>query len=147
MTQYTVPKASPEILGMLNEILEMELSGVTRYLHYALMVRGPGRIPITQFFKDQAAEALTHATIIGEKITSLGGHPSLKVAAVKETNKHSTEELLEESLEAEKSAIALYKKVLPHTEGDIALEELIREFVRTESEHVESVYKMLSDRP
>ncbi len=137
------PTNNPELLSALNEILEMELSGVTRYLHYALMVRGPGRLPIVQFFKDQAIESFTHAVTVGEKITGLGGHPSLKVAPVKETNKHTINELLKESLEAEIHGVDLYKKALPLTEGNLALEELIREFIRTEQEHIEEVQKML----
>jgi len=132
-----------ELLNVLNEIIEMELSGVTRYLHYALMVRGPARLPIVQFFKDQAIESFNHAMIVGEKITGLGGHPTLKVAPVKETHQHDINELLKESLEAEKHGVALYKKALPYTEGNLALEELVREFIRTEQEHIEEVSKML----
>jgi bacterioferritin len=132
-----------ELLNVLNEIIEMELSGVIRYLHYALMVRGPGRLPIVQFFKDQAIESFNHAMIIGEKVTGLGGHPTLKAAPIKETNKHEINELLKESLEAEKHVVNLYKKALPYTEGNLALEELIREFIRTEQEHIEEVNKML----
>jgi bacterioferritin len=132
-----------ELLNVLNEIIEMELSGVIRYLHYALMVRGPGRLPIVQFFKDQAIESFNHAMIIGEKVTGLGGHPTLKAAPIKETNKHEINELLKESLEAEKHGVDLYKKALPYTEGNLALEELIREFIRTEQEHIEEVNKML----
>ena len=134
---------NPQLLNVLNEIIEMELSGVTRYLHYALMVRGPNRLPIVQFFKEQAIEGFNHAAVIGEKITGLGGHPSLKVAQVTETNNHTINELLKESLEAEKHGVTLYIKALPLTEGHIALEELIREFIRTESEHIEEVQKML----
>jgi len=131
-----------KLLGVLNEIIEMELSGVTRYLHYALMVRGPGRLPIVQFFKEQAIESFNHAMTVGEKITGLGGHPSLKSAPVKETNKHTIHELLKESLEAEIHGIDLYKKALPLVGDNLALEELVREFIRTEQEHIEEVQKM-----
>jgi bacterioferritin len=141
----TPKKTNEQLLAALNEIIEMELSGVTRYLHYALMVRGPGRLPIVQFFKDQAIESFNHAMIVGEKITGLGGHPSLKVAPVKETHQHGVNELLKESLEAERHGVELYKKALPLTEGNLALEELVREFVRTEQEHIEEVEKMLLD--
>jgi len=131
------------LLAVLNEIIEMELSGVTRYLHYALMVRGPNRLPIVQFFKDQAIESFNHAMIVGEKITGLGGHPSLKAAPVKESNNHGVNELLKESLEAEKHGVQLYQKALPLVGDNLALEELVRQFVRTEQEHIEEVQKML----
>jgi bacterioferritin len=34
------------VLATLNRIMELELAGVVRYTHYALMVYGYGRIPI-----------------------------------------------------------------------------------------------------
>ncbi|MBN8555596.1 MAG: bacterioferritin [Deltaproteobacteria bacterium] len=131
------------IIQKLDQILEMELSGVTRYLHYSLMITGPNRIPIVKFFRDQASEALQHATIIGEKITALGGHPSVRVSPVPETHKHSTMEILEESLGFEKVGMAMYLKVLPLCKNNVALEELIREFIKIEQEHIEEVEKML----
>lgn len=137
------PAASEKVLEQLNEILQTELSGVVRYLHYSLTVTGLNRIPIVQFFKAQATESLLHATIIGEKIVSLGGHPSLTVNPVPETDKHRDADVLEESLEFEKSALELYKELLPLCGDNIALEELIRGFIKTEQEHVEEVEKML----
>lgn len=132
------------IVEKLNSILEMEISGVMRYLHYALMVTGPNRIPIVKWFHDQATEAYQHASMIGEKITALGGHPSLKASPVPETKSHRAIEILKESLQFEKQAIDLYMEVLKLTEGNIALEELCREMIRTETEHVEEVEKMLN---
>ena len=85
------------VIDLLNEIIEMEISGVVRYLHYALMVKGPNRIPIVKWFHDQANEGYMHASTIGEKITALGGHPSLKVTAVPETTTHKTLDILKES--------------------------------------------------
>ena len=136
-------KVNAKILNQLNEILEMEISGVARYLHYSLMIRGPNRIPIVKFFRDQATEAFTHAAQIGEKITAFGGHPSLKVAPVPETHKHSTLEILAESLEFEKEGLDMYKRLLKIVGDDVALEELTREFIRLEQEHIEEVQKML----
>jgi bacterioferritin len=132
-----------EILAKLNTILEMEVSGLVRYLHYSLMITGPNRIPITKWFQDQAQEAFQHATIIGEKITALGGHPSLKVTPVPETNTHAVLEILRESLQFEIAALDDYKQILKICGDDVALEELMREMVRTETEHVEEVQKML----
>ncbi len=131
------------VIDLLNEIIEMEISGVVRYLHYALMVKGPNRIPIVKWFHDQANEGYMHASTIGEKITALGGHPSLKVTAVPETTTHKTLDILKESLDFEMAALGKYKAVLKHCGDDVALEELIRSMVRTETEHIEEVIKML----
>lgn len=133
-----------KIVEKLNKILELEISGVVRYLHYALMITGPNRIPIVKWFHEQANEAYQHASIIGEKITALGGHPSLKTTPVPETKTHQVLEILKESLEFEKLAIGLYREVLDIVGDDIALEELVREMIRKETEHIEEVVKMLS---
>jgi len=132
-----------KVLKKLDEILEMEVSGVSRYLHYSLMITGPNRIPIVKFFRDQAQEALDHAAIIGEKIAALAGHPSLRSKPVPESNKHGVLEILSESLEFERQGLQLYKELLSLIDGDIALEELARGFIRLEQEHIEEVEKML----
>ncbi|MFP5518929.1 MAG: bacterioferritin [Bdellovibrionia bacterium] len=138
-------KYNEKIVQHLNKILEMEISGVVRYLHYALMITGPNRIPIVKWFHDQANEAYQHASIIGEKITALGGHPTLKVSSVPETKTHKVLDILKESLQFEENAMQLYREVLKEVdEDDIALEELLREMIRTETEHLEEVHKMLA---
>ena len=49
-------KENEVIIKKLNELLEMEISGLVRYLHYSLMITGPNRIPIVKWFKEQALE-------------------------------------------------------------------------------------------
>ena len=41
---------------ILNQIMELELSGVVRYTHYSLMVYGYHRIPIVNWLKENAQE-------------------------------------------------------------------------------------------
>ena len=60
-------------------IFDLELSGVIRYTHYSLMIFGPNRLPLIDFFKTQASESLLHANLAGEHITGLGGHPPLNI--------------------------------------------------------------------
>ena len=66
-------------INILNEILQYELAGVVKYTHFALMVAGPNRITLDNFFKAQATESLEHALQAGELLTGLGGHPSQKI--------------------------------------------------------------------
>ncbi len=73
------------VVAALNRILEAELSGVVRYTHYSLMVYGYNRIPIVKWLREQADEGLLHAQQAGELITLLGGHPSLGIGPLLET--------------------------------------------------------------
>ena len=131
---------------LLNSIMEFELAGVVRYTHYSLMVTGPNRIPIVQFFQAQANESLLHAQQAGEILTGLEGHPSLKVAPVTETNQHSVETLLKESLNHESKALELYKNLLETVEdSSIYLEEYARTMIGQEELHNMEIKKMLRD--
>ena len=128
----------------LNRIMEIELAGVVRYTHYSLMVFGYNRIPIVSWLKNNAVEGLDHAHKAGELLTLLGGHPSLKIGALLETEKHDIGDILRESLEHEKNAIKAYYDLLSAAEGkSILLEEYAREMIVQEELHLDEVDKML----
>jgi bacterioferritin len=124
--------------------MELELSGVVRYTHYSLMVYGYNRIPIVSWLKDNADESLAHARKAGELVTLLGGHPSLKIGDLLETEKHDIGDILRESLEHEKATLACYYELLSHVEGkSVLLEEYAREMIVNEELHQDEVNKML----
>jgi bacterioferritin len=135
--------ASNEVMNTLHHIFQAEMAGIIRYLHYSFMIMGHNRIPIQKWFRDQALEGMKHAEIIGEKITSYGGHPPMISEKIEETHQHGVHALLEESLGFEMETLALYKKLVSIAGEDIALEELARDFVRQETEHTDEVRKML----
>lgn len=134
---------SKKVMKLLNDIFQEEMAGITRYLHYSFMIMGHNRIPIQSWFRSQANESMQHATLIGEKITSYGGHPTLNAADVPETNTHQIDKILEECVAFEKKALTMYQRLVELAGEDIALEELARQMVREETEHVDEVEKML----
>lgn len=133
-----------QIIKVLNNILELELSGVVRYTHYALMVYGYNRIPIVDWLRAQASESLLHANQAGEYITGLGGHPSLKMGPLVETHKHDIGDILRESLEHEKASLDCYFDLLKLVDGQsVVLEEYARTLIAEEEQHTMEVDKML----
>jgi bacterioferritin len=132
-----------EIIAVLNRILELELAGVVRYLHYSFMVFGHNRIPICGWLRAQSTESTAHAVLAGEHITTLGGHPSLKIGELLETHKHSVDDILKEAMEHEKVGLAEYRKLLALTAGKhIMLEEYAREQISLEEQHLAEITKM-----
>ena len=132
------------VIDTLNAILETELAGVVRYTHYSLMVFGHARIPIVSWMRQQATEAMVHATQAGEHITSLGGHPSLKIGRLLETHRHDIDQILREALEHELAGIALYQKLLGEVKDrDVKLEEFARGMIHDEETHASEIEKML----
>jgi bacterioferritin len=133
-----------KVIDKLNAILEHELSGVVRYTHYSFMVFGHNRIPIVKWLRDQGTESLGHANLVGEHITAMGGHPSLKIAKLLETQKHSINDILKESLSHETAQIKLYRDLLEEVADEsILLEEFARQMIAEEEMHVAEVEKML----
>ncbi len=131
-------------IQILNKIMELELAGVVRYTHYSLMIYGYNRIPIVSWLKDNANESLQHAYKAGELVTLMGGHPSLKIGPLLETEKHDVGDILRESLDHESAAITAYYELLKASEGkSVLLEEYAREMIMGEELHLDEVNKML----
>lgn len=139
-------------VALLNQIMELELAGVVRYTHYALMVYGYNRIPIVEWLNQQAQEGLLHARKAGELVTLLGGHPSLAIGPLLEKHQHDTGlacsvpigEILMESLAYENESLKLYYQLLELAQGkSVLLEEYARGQIVAEEMHADAVRKML----
>jgi len=142
MSEHEINKEA--VLEKLNRILELELAGVVRYTHYALMVYGYNRIPIIAWMREQRAHSLAHAQEAGEMITHLGGHPSLDIGPLLETHKHDIGDILRESLSHEGAARQTYRELLALAVGhSVLLEDYARRAIAEEERHHDEVDKML----
>ena len=142
MSDETFDKALA--VKLLNQIMEAELAGVVRYTHYALMIFGHNRIPIVSWLRNEASTCLSHANEAGELVTHFGEHPSLKIGALLETHQHGVNDILIESLEAEKTGLALYKELYDLVrDRSVLLEDYARRMIAEEELHVGEVNKML----
>lgn len=145
MTESTfTPDENQSVVDSLNRILELELAGVVRYLHYSFMVFGHNRIPIVAWLRGQSDESKAHATLAGEHITTFGGHPSLRIGPLLETHRHNVDEILHEAHDHEEIGLAEYRKLLRLAEGkSIMLEEYARDQISAEEQHLAEIRKMM----
>lgn len=133
-------------IELLNTIMEFELAGVVRYTHYSLMVTGPNRIPIVNFFQVQATDSLNSAQQIGEIITGFKGHPSLRISKLEESYTHSVRTILEESINHEKKGLERYRDLLDIVKSSsIYLEKFTRKMVASSEINIIELRKMLRD--
>jgi len=141
-------QSNPEkAIEILDRIMQCEFAGVVRYTHYALMIKGPNRMPLVAFMKAQAVESLTHAQAAGEILTGFDGHPSLEIAPVEECHhQHSVHAMVEEAYEHEMRALVLYKELLAAVAGEsVYLEEYARGMIGQEELHTMELRKMRRD--
>ncbi len=144
MSRTIDPAIKQQAIDTLNSIMELELAGVVRYTHYSLMVYGYGRIPIVSWMKANADESLAHAHKAGELVTLLGGHPSLRIGPLLESEQHDIGDMLRESLAHEEKALRAYYDLLALVEGrSVLLEEYARQMIESEELHADEVNKML----
>ena len=94
-----------EAIEVLNQLVELELSGAVRYTQYSLMVFGHARIPIMHWMRQQASEAMLHATEAGEEVTALGARVSLGIAELAGTHHASVDEIMQELLIHERKGV------------------------------------------
>jgi bacterioferritin len=134
----------PDVVAILNRILEQELAGVVRYTHYSFLIFGYSRIPIVSWLRQQASESLIHAQQAGEMITLLGAYPSLAIGPLLDAHKHDVGDILREAMETEEVGLELYRELLGLVEGrSVMLEEYARQMIYAEELHAGEVDKML----
>ena len=89
------------------------------------------------------ATCLAHANEAGEW-SRLRRTSSLKIGPLLETHKHGINDILLESLEAEKTGLDLYKRLLELVrDRSVLLEEFARKMIAEEEIHLGEVNKML----
>ena len=133
-----------KLIQALNQDLEKEMAGIVRYLHHSFIVFGPHRGPLVQMFRTQASESMTHAVQLGEKITALGGHPTVKVDQVFEPGHQTVEDMLSEDLKAEKKQMELYTKQLKEFgEENLPMKLMLEQIIIDEQTHIEEIDKYL----
>ena len=137
-------KTKEKLIKALNKDLEREMAGIVRYLHHSFIVFGPNRGPLVQMFRDQANEATAHAIQLGEKITALGGHPTVKVDQVFEPGHQTVEDMLAEDLKAEKQQLGLYTEQLREfSDENLPMKLMLEQIIISEQDHVDEMGKYL----
>jgi bacterioferritin len=132
-----------KVCEILDQIISHELAGVSRYTHYALTVYGLERLSLVSYFKTHATESLDHALKAGELMTGLNGHPTIKVADIKETHKHDLVSIIAESIEHETKAAEMYHQLLNVVKDkSVYLEDYARTMIGSEEQHVLEMRKI-----
>jgi bacterioferritin len=131
------------VIDKLNEILRHEWTGVAQYAQAGFLVSGLWRQVYSDMFFESAQESFAHARLVGEKISALGGVPTVERKPVKQSN--DVVEMLKFGLEFESTAVKLYTEALHLCEGDRALVVFLEDILKQEQEGVDEITKLLRD--
>ncbi len=135
-----------KVLKMLNLDLEHEMSAVIRYLHHSFIVGGQVRGPLMGLFRTRSKDCMDHAIKLGEKITALGGHPSVKIQEIYEPGDQTIEDMLKENLQVEKTHLNMYEEQLELVQDSTPLRVMLEQILVEETAHVEELEMYLRDK-
>jgi len=124
-----------QLIKLLNEDLSREYQAIIAYVVYSQALKGPQYMSIAKELELHAKEELQHALKISRHVDYLGGMPTTRALAVRETDK--AEEMLRADLDNENETVRNYRVRVAQCEamGEYGIAEDIREILRQEQEH------------
>lgn len=133
------------VIDQLNEILKHEWTGVAQYSQAGFIIEGVWREVYAEKFLGDAEESFGHAKLIGDKISALGGVPTVLRNEVKQSR--DLREVLEYSLAFEAKAVEMYTNAIELAEGNRALVVFLEDILKDEQEGVDEYTKLLRETP
>jgi bacterioferritin len=138
------------VVEVLNQALATEIVCVLRYKSHYFMARGINKEPVAAEFLQHAAEEQTHADMICERITQLGGEPNLNPEGLA-TRSHSEYkggsslgELVREDLVAERIAIETYSEIIRWlANDDPTTRRMMESILAMEEEHANDMLDLI----
>ena len=138
------------VLRILNEVLATEIVCVLRYKRHYYMATGIHAQAVAQEFLEHANEEQSHADIVAERITQLGGEPNFNPEGLS-TRSHSQYsegksllDMVREDLVAERIAVESYSEIIRYLgDDDPTTRRAMEKILGKEEEHADDMKKLL----
>jgi bacterioferritin len=143
----TAKTPKQQLIDGLNEDLRGEFQAVIMYRLFASMVQGPYRQELRTFFANEIPEELTHAQLLADKISALGGTPAAAAAPV--TVASDAKGMFEVAPTAEIDTLERYIRRRKQAEaaGEHGLATEIDTLIADETNHRDELRQMLARWP
>ena len=134
------------LIEALNEVQEWELTGVIQYMQHGLLISGLWRLSYRSFFMEMSEEAHGHMQLVGDKITALGGVPSVEPKLVKQAT--NLRQMIEQDIELEVAALVAYQRARDAAEALGLAPQVywLEERIADEQGHVEELQRLLREQ-
>ena len=132
-----------KLFTMLNNALAQEHACQIRYLTHAAVITGPYAELVANRLKEIAEDEKNHAIQLRDRITALGGTPTMEVDNKDLIHAKTLKEILDVNIREEEGAIQLYGSILEAVghEGAI-LFETVEDILKDEQEHKEELERL-----
>ncbi|MHB8634315.1 MAG: ferritin-like domain-containing protein [Thermoplasmatota archaeon] len=142
--QRSPPKSSASQvepwITQLNALLSQEHACAIRYATHAAVLKGSYRETVGARFKEIAADEVSHAHELRERIVGLDGTPTMEVRTQDLKQAETLKEMLVINIEEEREAIANYAALLETIpRSNAVLYVAIQGILAAEQEHLEQL--------
>ena len=133
-----------ELIEGLNRDLAEELGTIVRYVQQAAQARGALGHELRELLLREVADEVRHAQFLADKISILGGVPTVQPAAFEETT--DARRMVEIDIAKEKEAVASYVARCKQAEeaGEVGLKIDLENFIADETRHAEELERLKS---
>src|ERR1700704_4422474 len=140
------------VIRILNDVLATELVCVLRYRRHYYMAKGIHAQAVAKEFLEHAKEEQSHADIVAERITQLGGEPNFNPEGLA-TRSHSQYvegksllDMVREDLVAERIAVESYNEIIRYLGADDpTTRRMLEKIMAKEEEHADDMKKILEN--
>ena len=134
---------SEALMTQLNEMLAQEHACAIRYATHAAMVSGPFAETVAARLSEIATDEIRHAQVLRDRITNLGGRPTMAVSGDDLIYGKHLDDILSINIDEEKHAIKGYVAILREISPENAiLYNAIQDIIRDEQEHLEELQNL-----
>jgi bacterioferritin len=138
------------VISTLNEALATELVCVLRYKRHYFMAAGIHAAPVAAEFMQHAAEEMSHADLLAQRIVALGGKPDFSPDGLASRSHaqyvegDTLESMIRENLIAERIAIESYRETIAYLgDHDTTTRRMLETILASEEEHAEDLSSLL----
>jgi bacterioferritin len=133
-----------KIINALNEALAQEHGCYVRYKTHAAVITGPYAEAVANRLKEIAGDESEHAEKLRDRITALGGTPTMETSKEELIPATTLKQILAVNLKEEAKAIAHYQSILKMVDRneDLHLFEVIEDIIEDEQEHREELSRL-----
>ncbi len=134
---------SAKLLEMLNKGIAHELQVSIQYMWQHVLVTGLNGAVVEDTFKKVAITEMKHAEELAERLSFLGGVPTIKPDSISVGT--DLVEMLKQDVQNEEETIQLYGQAIrvASEEGDITTRRLLEDILGDEEKHIDKFSKLL----
>lgn len=141
-----IPKASKELMNLLNRAVASEMGAIIQYMWQHVTMAGIEAEAVAGAVRGIAMTEMGHAEKIAERLNYLGGMPTVKPDPVYVGG--AIPAMIKVNVGTEEQAIMLYREVITRAEadGDDETALMFREIILEEQEHHNTFLTLLGDK-